>query len=144
VSNLSTLCLIACVALFPLSCAKSTEPAPVAFVAYQVSGCNQTPAKSSHSDSCLSYRFHDALLVDFCASGNCCPDSQRFMIHNEIHHDTIVVTIADTAAQLCRCNCRYVLHVEVEDLPLPSYLFVCRRQDYSSQFILYSERVFRR
>jgi hypothetical protein len=66
------------------------------------------------------------------------------MIHNEIHHDTIVVTIADTAAQLCRCNCRYVLHVEVGDLPLPSYLFLCRRNDYSSQFILYSERVFRR
>jgi hypothetical protein len=63
------------------------------------------------------------------------------MINDEIRHDTILVTIADTAAQSCRCNCRYVLHVEFEGLLLPSYVFVCRREDYASQYILYTERV---
>jgi hypothetical protein len=95
------------------------------------------------SDSCFSYRFDEALLVDLCATGNCCPDAERFSIKQDIQNDTIVVTIADTAAQLCRCLCCYLLHFEFHDLQYSSYMFVCRREDYSSRIIIYSLRVYR-
>jgi len=96
------------------------------------------------ADSCFSYDFHDALVVEFCALANCCPDTNRFAIAHSVQNDSIVVTIADTARHLCRCICTYVLHVEFSDLQEDSYQFVCRREDYSSQIVPYSQRVFRR
>jgi hypothetical protein len=133
--------LLAVLAFLSMSCLESTNPGSRDTAAYQLPGCIRGLDKGP--DSCFSYRFQDVLVAEFCASGNCCPDSNRFLIGSVIEHDTIVVIIADTAAHLCRCNCTYRLHVELADLPLSSYLFICRREDYSSQAILYSERVYR-
>jgi hypothetical protein len=141
IRNLTSL-LVTSLALLSLSCLESTNPGTPDLLAYQVPGCGGGVGKVS-ADSCFSYRFRRALAVDFCASGNCCPDSNRFLIEAEVAHDTIFVTIADTAGQLCRCNCSYLLHVELYDLPLSSYVFVCRREDYSSRYILYCERIYR-
>ena len=134
--------LVASLALLPLACVESTNPGTANFLAYQVPRCGSGLGKVS-ADSCFSYRFGDVLIADFCASGNCCPDSNRFLIEAEVAHDTVFVTIADTARHLCRCTCSYLLHVELADLHLPSYVFVCQRQDYSSRYILYCERVYR-
>jgi len=129
--------------VFLISCAKPTETISPNFVGYQVPGCNQTTGTRTLSDSCFSYRFNGALLVDLCATGNCCPDAERFTIKHNFQNDTIVVTIADTAAQSCRCICRYLLHFEFGDLPYNSYMFICRREDYSSRVVIYSLRVYR-
>jgi hypothetical protein len=131
-----TLCLTL---LLVLSCNGTTEPIPPGVVARQAPGCQLRGAPGL--DSCLSYEFHDALTVDFCADGNCCPDSNRFAFTTAFLRDTIQITIADTAAQLCRCTCSYILHVTFTDLPGDEYLFLCRREDYAGQALLYSLRV---
>lgn len=142
--NDAGLLFLAGLSLISLTCSKSTEPAAPGIVAFQAPGCQQVVGGLSSPDSCFSYRYEDLLLVDFCATGNCCPDSNRFLIQCEIRQDTILVTIADTAANLCRCNCRYLLHVQLTELSLPSYQFVCVRKDESAGSVLYSERVYRK
>ena len=130
-----------------VSCAeKSTNPGipggqgPL----YQVPGCASKPlARTRVGDSCFSYTFGKDLNVDFCLSGNCCPDSNRFALRYEVRHDTLLVVAADTAAPLCRCNCSYVIHGTFSDLPLDKYLFLCTREDYSSRLVHYSEYVYR-
>lgn len=129
--------------LILLACHKSTEALPSSMVAYQIPGCASGLAGSPARDSCFSYQFDDALLMDFCAVGNCCPDSNRFSIRHSISNDSIVVTIADTAAQLCNCICPYVLHAEFYNLPRNTYWFICQRWDYSSQALLYAVFVHR-
>ena len=133
--------VLSVLAVFMLGCEGSTEPDAPDVVAFQVPGCGANLLKASATDSCFSYQFHDALIVDFCATANCCPDSNRFSFNQRISHDTIMVTIADTAAHLCRCICTYVLHMEFRDLPGDSYVFFCTREDYSSRIVFYSERV---
>jgi hypothetical protein len=130
-------------AVLMAACERSTEPDAPSVVAFQVPGCGANLLKASASDSCFSYQFHDALIVDFCATANCCPDSDRFSFRHRISHDTIFVAIADTAAQLCNCICSYVLHMEFRDLPGDSYVFFCTREDYSDRLVFYSERVHR-
>jgi hypothetical protein len=130
-------------AVFMFACERSTEPDTPSVVAFQVPGCGANLLKASASDSCFSYQFHDALIVDFCATANCCPDSNRFSFKQRVSHDTIMVTIADTAAHLCRCICPYVLHMEFRDLPGDSYIFFCTWDDYSDRLVFYSERVHR-
>jgi hypothetical protein len=129
------------IAVFMVACERSTEPDAPSVVAFQVPGCGANLLKASASDSCFSYQFHDALIVDFCATANCCPDSNRFSFKQRISHDTIFVAIADTAAQLCNCICPYVLRMEFRDLPGDSYVFFCTREDYSDRLVFYSERV---
>lgn len=93
---------------------------------YQIAGCQHGGlAKSSLSDSCFSYQFQKDLVIDFCASANCCPDSNRFRLSYGIRNDTIAVVVADTAANLCYCICGYIIHAEFRDLPLDEYLFSC-------------------
>lgn len=131
------------VALVIVGCEKLTAPAPPQIIAYQVAGCNHPLHKGASSDSCFSYQFHDVLLLDLCTSANCCPDSARFSIRNTISNDTIIVTLADTAGQLCNCVCVYKLHVEFHGLRNDSYQVVCKREDDSSRSVIYSERVIR-
>lgn len=125
------------------ACQKSTEPDTVDVHGFQIPGCNGQFRKAASADSCFSYQFHEELIVDFCASGNCCPDSDRFSFEHAITNDTIIVTVADTAARACRCNCLYLLRVEFQNLQHSSYLLICKRQDNSSQVVLYSVRVYR-
>jgi hypothetical protein len=121
-------------------CSKSVSPDNGGIRIEQIPGCKsgQLGKRSLSTDSCFTYQFSDALDVYFCASANCCPDSNRFRIRHDIRSDTIFVTIADTAAQLCRCNCTYMLHAEFHNLPKDRYVFFCSREDYSSLAVLYS------
>ena len=130
-------------ALMQSGCDKSVGPENDQTRIVQIPGCKsgQLGKSSVATDSCFTYQFDDALDVYFCASANCCPDSNRFLIRHETRRDTILVTIADTAAHLCRCNCTYMLHAEFHDLPADHYVFVCQRQDYSSIALLYSVEV---
>jgi hypothetical protein len=127
-------------------CEESTEPSPPpppTSSGYQVPG----PASQVDKDvdSCFSYEFpyFFPLKVDFCATGNCCPDSNRFSFNFRVTSDSVIVTIADTAAQKCFCTSTYVLHVEFRYLPNETYWFVCERRDYSPRTLLYAERVYR-
>lgn len=124
-----------------LSCKSSTEPVPPIFIARQVSGCNGSPGGLVAGDSCFSYQFHDALILDFCVTGNCCPDSNRFSFTHTVSRDTILVVVRDTAANLCRCTCSYLLRAELRNLDRDEYLVLCASEDDTSRFILYSERV---
>ena len=108
---------------------------------YQIPGCqNNVLAKSAIDDSCFNYTFNQILIVDFCVSANCCPDSNRFDLSDKISNDTIFVAVTDTAAQLCHCICDYKIHFEKYNLPLNSYLFYCSYNDE----ILYAVRVIRK
>ena len=108
---------------------KTTEE--INFIAYQIPGCNSSwvLGKVSFVDSCFMYSFNDTLKVDFCVPGNCCPDSNRFVTNYSINSDTIYVTVADTAANLCYCICNYIIHLEISGLPNDKYLFYCKYDD---------------
>jgi hypothetical protein len=108
---------------------------------YQVPGCQRgSLGKSFMTDSCFWYQFNTALLVEFCVSANCCPDSNRFGLTYNISSDTISIAVVDTAANLCRCMCRYVIHGELDDLILNRYIVVCQYHDK----ILYLNEVHRK
>ncbi|MDZ7304709.1 MAG: hypothetical protein ONB44_21485 [candidate division KSB1 bacterium] len=118
-----------------LSCAKQptdseNEERPVRAELRQIPGCSgHGLTKAAFADSCFSYKFTQDLVVDFCVSANCCPDSNRFQFAYEVRHDTIAVAVADTAANLCRCICDYVIHAEFSDLPRDRYMFLCYYQN---------------
>jgi hypothetical protein len=122
-----------------LSCSdQPTEPEHVKAQLYQISGCSGLGlTKAAVDDSCFSYKFAQDLVVDFCVSANCCPDSLRFQFTHDIRHDTILVAVADTAANLCRCICNYVIHAEFTDLPRDRYVFCC----YYGEAMVYNEKV---
>jgi hypothetical protein len=80
-------------------------------------------------DSNFTYTFKQNLILDFSAAGNCCPDSNRFVVSQEIRNDTVLVTIIDTARNLCRCMCSYMIHAQWNNLPLDSYIVRCRLGD---------------
>ena len=95
----------------------------------QIGGCAKHPASFYSPDSCLSYRFSDTLLVEFCLAGNCCPDSDRFLITTRISGDTIFVVAADTSGSNCYCECTYIIQARFTGLQLPRYVFHCLRAD---------------
>jgi hypothetical protein len=134
---------IGVLALLIPTCEQSTEVPSPSVSAFQVPGCGSDFLRVTVNDSCFSYQFHDALVVEFCMSANCCPDSNRFSFRHMVSHDTILVTVSDTAAHLCHCICNYVLHMEFRDLPGDNYVFFCTREDYSDRLVFYSERVHR-
>jgi hypothetical protein len=112
------------------SCSNSDVTKPVSeteFTAYQISGCNKQShfGKITDLDSCFNYTFDDSLKIDFCVVGNCCPDSNRFVTDYQISTDTIYVTVADTAENLCKCMCNYIVHLELSGLEKNEYLFYC-------------------
>lgn len=124
-------------------CVKPGElsgPSPGVSV-HQIPGCAQGLLRTSSSDSCFEYQFRQTLQIKFCASANCCPDSNRFSIRQRISGDTIYVVIADTARPLCRCVCSYELLLSVDEPDRDEYVFFCTREDYSSRLVIYSERV---
>jgi hypothetical protein len=108
---------------------------------YQITGCKKYLQKSSGIDSCFNYSFEETLKIDFCASGNCCPDSNRFLITSTISSDSIIITYADTAANLCRCICNYYIHAEFENLFNESYIVKCIRIDPHTSTTTYLKRV---
>ena len=145
--NLALRVLLALSAQVFLSCSdKSSNPTklPVQGSLRQLPGCQQLYlTKVTSNDSCFMYQFSDKLMVDFCLSANCCPDSNRFSLRYEIRNDTIFVVAADTAAHLCYCNCSYLIRAEFDNLPLNHYVFYCTREDYSDRKVFYNQHVYR-
>ncbi|MBN1301564.1 MAG: hypothetical protein JW995_10155 [Melioribacteraceae bacterium] len=138
---------VAVLMIFALSCSEVLEPVYSTQVKIaQIGGCVSAAntRNSSMGDSSFFYEFKDMLKVEFWLSGNCCPDSDRFASDYRISNDTIFVTMADTAANLCRCICNYNIVAEFSNLAFDRYLFQVRREDWISRYIFYSEYVFRK
>jgi hypothetical protein len=137
--------LVASIALLSLAgCVKPTELSGTAGTSasvHQIPGCVQSVLRTSSADSCFEYQFRQTLQIRFCASANCCPDSNRFAIRQRISGDTIYVVVADTARPLCRCSCSYELLLSIDEPDRDEYVFFCTREDYSSRLVIYSERV---
>jgi hypothetical protein len=93
-------------------------------------------------DSSFEYSFQNDLLIDFIASGNCCPDSDRFIVSSDILSDTIYITVEDTAAHLCRCMCNYHIYSKFSNLQENHYTVLCTLQ--GSDAFLYLKDVYRR
>ena len=116
---------------FSFSCSdKSTNPENTnKNMLCQIPGCGYNfLAKTAlePGDSLFSYQFdEEKLLIDFCVTANCCPDSNRFSLSYEILSDSLAIAVEDTADGLCNCVCPYIIHVELYDLPLNHYVFSC-------------------
>ena len=106
----------------------------------QLDGCARNALeKASDADSCLTYTFGDILTVDFCVTANCCPDTDRFQLDYSIGAGSIHVTVLDTAKNLCRCICPYLIHTEFTELSEDSYHFIV---EYNES-VLYEKQVSR-
>ena len=119
---------------FVLSCdlwENSDSPEPGENSIYQIGGCagNLGLRKAASRDSCFSWEFGNQLWVEFCVTANCCPDSNRFDLEYKISGNTIFVAVEDTARNLCRCICPYIIHLELHNLPLNHYYFKCTYGD---------------
>ncbi len=139
--------LVSAMAAVLVTCSeKSTGPGnqDVGAKLYQIKGCLSSAklAIAGLPDSCFGYRFGDTLVVEFCLTGNCCPDSNRFTLTGETRGDTIFVAAADTAERLCYCICDYRVRAEFTNLVLNHYRFICRRSDDSGK-VYYDEAVYR-
>ena len=76
-----------CVCLF-FSCSEKVATPELAGLMYQVADCQRTNIIAAVTrDSCFTYQFADALIVDFCVTGNCCPDSNHFSFSHQIVDD---------------------------------------------------------
>ncbi len=109
------------------SCGEETSP-EIQTVLYQIPGCKGNSLSKSFNaqiDSCFHYSFKEKLEIEFCVSGNCCPDENRFVTTSKILNDSITIAIKDTAENLCRCICNYIIHGEFESLPLDQYKVKC-------------------
>jgi hypothetical protein len=122
------LVIVVIVLLLLTSCDQPTtdEKEKINFQAYQIPGCITGQIRDATGDStCFNYVFKDTLKVDLCLTANCCPDSNRFDYSNLILSDTIKFFVADTAENLCRCNCAYIVHADISNLKLDAYIFEC-------------------
>ena len=137
--------------IFISSCSNGTQnkiqEEQIEFASNQIPGClrDSSLVKVSNIDSCFDYIFTDTLKIDFCVSGNCCPDSQRFLTEYKLKSDTLFVSVIDTAKNLCDCICNYKIHLEISGLSENQYLFYCNyRGIYNFQDSLkYRELVIR-
>ena len=135
--------ILAMLGFILMSCSQSTNIENQQGVIYQILGCQSELSKAA-TDSCFSYQFEQTLRLEFCLTGNCCPDSNRFRLSSNVRNDTIFIAAADTATQLCRCVCTYKIRAEFDDLPLDHYVFYCTREHYSSRLFHYREHVYRK
>ncbi|HEY9166950.1 MAG TPA: hypothetical protein VIS48_12405 [Candidatus Kryptonia bacterium] len=125
---------------------KSSNPVDQTVVGsfHQIGGCGySTTARVFAYDSCFAYEFKDTLITDFCLPGNCCPDSNRFVLSYEVRNDTIFVAASDTAENLCRCTCNYIFRAEFANLPLNHYVFHCMAGEYPDLELLYEMQVYK-
>ncbi|MBA4406369.1 hypothetical protein C0389_03755 [bacterium] len=108
----------------------------------QIAGCqNHKLNKSVSTDSCFTYTFRKELNLQFCISGNCCPDSNRYSLSSKILMDTIEIAVRDTARNLCRCICNYLINARFEGLNSDRYIIKCVREEFSVKEILYLKDV---
>jgi hypothetical protein len=88
---------------------------------FQVGGCQGSLSKVAGQDSVFTYTFGQDLVIDFGVHANCCPDTSRFETDYSVEGNRIAVAVIDTAANLCRCMCPYLIHAEFSSLPLDQY-----------------------
>jgi len=123
------------IVLYNSSCSNTTEPEnnDKNFIAYQKPGCNthKDVLGKVETSSCFSYSFNDTLAIDFCVSGNCCPDKDRFTTTYKIKSDTIFVYVKDIAENNCRCMCNYTIHLEFYNLEQDKYIFRCNYDNFN-------------
>ena len=118
------------ITLFIISCNDSTAPTYKPNVVFkQIPGCNNSNLLKTSLDSCFNYTFSNSLKIDLCVPANCCPDSDRFDYSYSLDHNTINLTVLDTAAHLCRCICNYVVEIEISGLSDNRYNFYCTYDD---------------
>jgi hypothetical protein len=120
-----SLILILCLSVWSSCRRESTLPpdpeSNISAELYQVGGCQGSLSKTAEQDSIFTYTFNEVLAVDFGLNANCCPDTSRFETAYSVEGNRIVVTVIDTAANLCRCICPYQIHAEFMNLTLEEY-----------------------
>ncbi len=133
------------VAVIFINCHDSALQPETAAKIYQDGKCNGSALfKSAQGDSCFAYSFSNVLTIDFCVIGNCCPDSNRFTSTYSLTDDEITIKVKDTAPNLCKCLCRYIIHAEFYGLNSDSYKVICIDQTTNENKILYSKLVLRK
>lgn len=128
------------------SCGEELSP-DTKTILYQKGGCQSSTLreeKLSKRDSCFSYSFTDKLTIEFCVSGNCCPEENRFLLAHRLVKDSIIIAVKDTAENLCRCVCGYTIAAEFESPALNRYYVKCILTGEQEQDLLYSEIVSRK
>ncbi len=107
----------------------------------QIAKCQPPLAKtmSAEWDSSFTYSFMTDLTVQLLLPGNCCPDSNRFTFIYTTNDSVITIAATATAANLCRCMCRYRIEALFPSPARDSYLVICTLGDQQ----LYREWVVR-
>jgi hypothetical protein len=127
--------LLVCISLSLVACkdkSANTNETTLPIFSYETSKCvTHGLAKGTETalDSIFMYSFDQNLTMDFSVLANCCPDSGRFILNHVIKMDTILITVIDTAQNLCDCICTYMIHTQFTDLPLDQYIVRCRIGD---------------
>ena len=120
---------VAFVCLLGLSCQDRTTglgPQPlISFTATSSKCLSHGSPRINGIDSAFTYTFTDSLVVNFTVIANCCPDSNRFSISQVAGSDTLIITVADTADNGCRCVCPYSIHSCFANLPNHRYVVRC-------------------
>jgi hypothetical protein len=139
-SRLFSFAALLCLLLSLLACSESSTKPKVESLVYQVGRCDHNMILGSSAvDSCFAATFAQDLVVDFCLSANCCPDTSRFALMSVIRNDTIVIMATDTAQNLCHCLCEYTVRAEFHNPPLARYVVMCSYRD-SLYFLMTVER----
>jgi hypothetical protein len=102
---------------------------PLSF-SYRSSKCLSAYSHVISLDSSFVYSFVDSLVLDFSVRANCCPDSDRFAVTHVPSIDTLIISIVDTAQNLCYCTCRYLIHVQFKNLQGDHYVVRCKLTNY--------------
>lgn len=108
----------------------------------QVGKCNSQGLNKSASE-CFEYSFTNDLLIKFCVSGNCCPDSARFVTSYKISGEVITISIKDIAPNLCKCICNYTIQANLLNVNLDSYTIVCLQETIEGTKELYNKKITR-
>ena len=125
-----------------LICCKDEISSPeVEASIYQKGKCIGSGLAKSVADSCFNYSFSQKLSLEFCVTGNCCPDSARFITNYEIAHDTIKIFVKDIEQNLCRCVCKYLIHAEFSYLNLSSMVVNCYQIADGKSQLLYNRKI---
>ncbi|MCK5739806.1 hypothetical protein KAH55_11515 [bacterium] len=139
-------CLVWVVALL-MACAESgtsigadTTGTPKMTIQRQVPGCQGNGLGKNSADQCFKYTWlGDKLKLEFCVIGNCCPDTDRFLLDSEFNGTDLFVAVADPAARRCKCMCNYKVQAEFSDVTGSIYTVFCTYDDS----VLYHEHVVR-
>lgn len=134
-----------CVIIITYSCLDDPLTSQNTVILQQIPGCQKNKLdKLSSGDSCFSYTFGKNLDLQFCVSGNCCPDSNRYVLSSKFSYDTLEIAVKDTADNLCKCLCVYFIKAQFENLMKDRYIIKCVQEDIIDNKVLYLQEVIRK